>query len=79
MKKIVALIFVAVVAIVAAWNFTQKDVVLTDLVSENIEALAQNEGSSPYEHGPYVHVLFGDNYCMNENQIDCVIWNSRKR
>jgi hypothetical protein len=43
------MIFVAAIAVTAAWNFTQSkgEVELSDFALENVEALAQETGAYP--------------------------------
>jgi hypothetical protein len=44
-KKISSIVFVAAIAVSATWNFTQnqKEAALSDVVLENVEALASGE------------------------------------
>jgi hypothetical protein len=46
MKKIISIVFVAAIAVAAAWNFAQNktEVELSDWALENVEALAADEG-----------------------------------
>ncbi|MDR0749065.1 MAG: NVEALA domain-containing protein [Tannerellaceae bacterium] len=49
-SRLTSIVFVAAIAIAAAWNFTQSskaEVELSDLALTNVEALASGEGTSP--------------------------------
>lgn len=48
-KKILGTVLIAVTAITISWNFDQKknEITLSNLATENIEALAQGEGGVP--------------------------------
>jgi hypothetical protein len=50
-KKISSIIFVAAIAIAAAWNFTQNkaETELSDLALENVKALADGESAPVYD------------------------------
>jgi hypothetical protein len=47
-KKFFSILFVAAIAIGAAWNFSrnQDKAVLSDIALENVEALANGEGGT---------------------------------
>jgi hypothetical protein len=47
-KKIVSIVFVAAIAVAAAWNFSQSkaEADMPDLALANVEALASGEGST---------------------------------
>jgi len=48
-KKIISIIFVSIIAVAAAWNITQNEneTTLSDMVLNNVEALATGESLNP--------------------------------
>lgn len=67
-KKTFIVMAIAAIAAVAGWGYQQSDseVTLSDLASENLEALAgENRGVDPC--GGPKH----DGQCMSENTVSC--------
>jgi hypothetical protein len=67
MKKIISIVFVAAIAVAAAWNFAQSkaETVLSDLALENVEALAGCEVSaSGSNKGVCASMIGGGDACI---------------
>jgi hypothetical protein len=69
-KKIFSIVFVAAIAIAAAWNFTQSskaEVELSDIALANVEALASGEGGL----GGKQAYMKGAGWCCGSGQGIC--------
>jgi hypothetical protein len=65
-KKIISIVFVAAIAVAAAWNLSrnQEEAILSDVTLENIEALADGEAS----HGTCLNI------CLWHPNYDCHVY-----
>lgn len=74
-KKIIGVAIMAAIALTAGWNMNQNEneVNLSDLASDNIEALAWGEsGNGTFHHYRYRNPKpEGGYYCYGEGIISC--------
>jgi uncharacterized Rmd1/YagE family protein len=74
-KKISSIVFVAAIAVAATWNFSQnqKEAALSDVVLENVEALAS--GESDWRYASVRHGLDGTGLyavCVGTGLLYCI-------